>query len=270
MQISIGLREMERALLDIVFRSEKRKNILLLLHDGARGMEDIFKTLGTSRQALLPQMKILEESHLVAHYDDTYELTPVGKLIVGEMALFIDTADVFDTDIEYWGTRNLDFMPPHLFKRISELRQCKVVNPSIVESYEIDRRFYEATKRSRSHSAVTALLHPNFTEMAYELIDCGVRLDFVISRKLYDKLIRDNYSSLAGLLQNELVRIFVFPGKMDFKYVSYNDHCIMLALIRSDGSIDNSYLLCSSTDTLQWGKEFFEYYVNRSVPLTEI
>jgi predicted transcriptional regulator len=140
----------------------------------------------------------------------------------------------------------------------------------MVEAYDIDRRFYEATKKSRSHSAVTALLHPNFAEMAHELIDCRVRLNFVISRKLYDKLIRDNYSSLAQLLKNGLVQIFVFPGKMDFQYVSYNDHCIMLAPIRNDGSIDNRYLLCSSSDTLQWGREFFEHYVNRSVPLAEI
>lgn len=52
---------MEKLLLEVIFASEKRKEVLLLLQDGARGIEDILDSVGTTRTSLLPQMKILEK-----------------------------------------------------------------------------------------------------------------------------------------------------------------------------------------------------------------
>jgi predicted transcriptional regulator len=49
---------MKKPLLEIVFMSEKRKGVLLLLQDGAKEMEFLLKSLNTTRPALLPQMKI--------------------------------------------------------------------------------------------------------------------------------------------------------------------------------------------------------------------
>ena len=46
---------MKKSLIDVLFMSEKRKRVLLLLQDGTKEMEDILKSLDTTRQALLPQ-----------------------------------------------------------------------------------------------------------------------------------------------------------------------------------------------------------------------
>lgn len=71
---------MTKPLLDVLFMSEKRKNFLLFLQDGTKEMEDILKSLGTTRQALLPQIKVLQEHCLVSHSKDAYELTAIGEL----------------------------------------------------------------------------------------------------------------------------------------------------------------------------------------------
>lgn len=76
---------MKKSLLDVLFMSEKRRRVLLLLQDGTKEMEDILKSLDTTRQALLPQIRILKEHCLIDHYDDTYELTTIGKLIVDDI-----------------------------------------------------------------------------------------------------------------------------------------------------------------------------------------
>ena len=70
---------MKKTLIDVIFASEKRKAVLLLLKEEPKETQDILKSLDTTRQALLPQMKVLEEHHLVSHYNDTYELTTIGK-----------------------------------------------------------------------------------------------------------------------------------------------------------------------------------------------
>jgi predicted transcriptional regulator len=48
-------------------------------------MEVLVKALNTTRQALLPRVRTLEDHYLVSHDRDTYELTSIGKLIVDEM-----------------------------------------------------------------------------------------------------------------------------------------------------------------------------------------
>ena len=84
---------MHKPLCDVLVMSEKRKGVLLLLQDGSKEMQYILTALNTTRQALLPQTKVLEEHYLVDHYDDTYELTTIGKLIVDEMAPLVNTTE---------------------------------------------------------------------------------------------------------------------------------------------------------------------------------
>lgn len=73
---------MKKPLLGVIFESERRKKVLLLLQDGAKEMEYILSSFNTTRTALLPQMKILEEYHLISYYKDTYALNDTGKLMV--------------------------------------------------------------------------------------------------------------------------------------------------------------------------------------------
>jgi len=86
--------------------SKKRKDALLLLKDGPKETHVILNHLKTTIAALLPQMKVLEENHLVIHYDDTYDLTKIGELIVNEIEPLLATIAVLDKNIEYWGTQN--------------------------------------------------------------------------------------------------------------------------------------------------------------------
>ena len=94
--------QISKPLLDVICKSEKRKGALLLLQDGAKEMEEILKSLDTNRQALLPQIRVLEEHYLVNHQNDVYKLTTIGKLLVDEMVPLLDIIEVLDIDIDYW------------------------------------------------------------------------------------------------------------------------------------------------------------------------
>jgi predicted transcriptional regulator len=65
-------------------------------------MEEILRSLDTNRQALLPQIRVLEEHYLVNHQNDVYKLTTIGKLLVDEMVPLLDIIEVLDIDIDYW------------------------------------------------------------------------------------------------------------------------------------------------------------------------
>jgi len=261
---------MKKPLLDVIFASEKRKGVLLLLQDGAKEMEFLLQSLNTTRQALLPQIKVLEEHHLLSHYEDTYELTIIGKLIVEKMIPLLKKIEVIGNDIDYWGTHDLNFIPPHLLQRINELRECRVIKPSITELYEIDNEFHEASKRSEFHFVITTYIHPEFYRLVYEMMDNYVQMYFVIPPDLLDKLQPGRYAELIEISKSEFVHIFIYPKKIDFLFFAFNDTHSMLSLLTNNGEFDGRYLLCRYKKSLEWEKELFDYYLKDSTPITEI
>ncbi|MDD4248513.1 MAG: ArsR family transcriptional regulator, partial [Methanosarcina sp.] len=56
---------MESSLLDVLFLSEKRKNLLLLLLDGPRTIEEIKNTLDVRSSPIMTQIKIMMKQDLI-------------------------------------------------------------------------------------------------------------------------------------------------------------------------------------------------------------
>jgi predicted transcriptional regulator len=261
---------MKKALLDVIFASKKRKQALLLLKDGAREMEDLLKSLDTSRQALLPQMRILEKHSLVNHSKDSYELTVIGKLIVDEMIPLLNTIEVFDTDMDYWGTHKLDFIPRHLLNRINELADCEIITPPLTELYSIHKAINIENKISDSIYIVTSFLYPNYKQIFTETLGQKMNVYFVVSKELLDKIRNEHSENFEEFVKSKYFHFFVYKQNMDFSFFITDDHHILISLLRREGGFDNKYILCSSRSATEWGKELFEYCLEESLPITKL
>ncbi len=261
---------MKKKLLDVIFASEKRLKVLLLLQNEPKEMPFILDSLETTRTSLLPQIKILEENNLVSHKNDTYELTTIGKLLVDEMRNLLEAIDVFEFDIDYWGSHNIDFIPEDLLRRIPEMGQCNIVIPPISESHELLKDFHQSSLRSVSLSGVTTFFHPNFEALFNELMDKNVEIYTIITQPLFDKLMDQYNEECQRLLGNELFHVYLYPGQIDFLSFAYNDYYLLMSLLDKNGNFDNRHVLCSERSSLEWAKGLFEYYLERSKPVTEI
>ena len=206
---------MKKPLIEVIFASEKRKDVLLLLQDGAKKMENLLTALDTTRTALLPQMRILEEHHLVSHDNDVYELTPIGKLIVDRMSPLLRTVDALGADIDYWGNHVLDFIPPHLLERIGEIRKCTTITPPVPETHYILKKFHESSKESGVLYSINTFFHPNFIELFDDLVRNNVEIHFILSQDLLDNM-TDNYNKkFNSLINTESISKFclnLFPA----------------------------------------------------------
>jgi len=261
---------MKRALQDVVFASEKRKNILMILQEGSQNIEKLLTLLDTSRQSLLPQIKILKEHHLIDQDDDIYELTTIGKLVVDETSSAIELMGFLDADIDYWGTRNLDFIPSLLLNRIRELGNCKIVNPTLTELHEMDKEFYRAAQESEAMYGITSYFHPNFQELFNAMSEKRLKVDFIVCKDLLDKLQTDGFKDFEDLLENELFTFSVYEGKLNFMSFMFHDNHLMMHLLNKTGDFDNRYILCENGKAIKWANELFEYYKQNSKPVKSV
>jgi predicted transcriptional regulator len=233
-------------------------------------METLLESLGTIRQALLPQIRILEEHYLVAHFADVYELTIIGKLVADKMAPLLGTIGVFDSDIEYWGTHKLDFIPPRLLKKINELGKCEIIHPAITEMHEFNNEFYEHSKISGSVSRISTYFHPMYSTLYPQLMDRKVQIYLIITQEVLDKLQNQPDPSFEKLLENDLFNLFVYPEKSNLLTFAYNDYYFFMNLLKDTGEVDNREVLCSNPSAIEWGKELFNYYLQDSIPIMGI
>ncbi|MCQ6963309.1 helix-turn-helix transcriptional regulator [Methanolobus chelungpuianus] len=259
---------MKKSLLDVVFMSEKRKGVLLLLQDEAREMETLLGSLNTTRQALLPQIRVLEDHYLVSHDRDTYELTTIGKLIADEMAPLVGTLEVLDIDIDYWGTHDFDFIPPGLLKRIKELRHCAIINPHLTELYSLHKTYHKDKTTEHVHS-VGNIFYPDYQSRFTEMIDNKITIDYIISEDLLDK-IRTDHPYFRSVIKSGYFNLYVYHQKMNFLFFTFDDYHIVINPLKNNGDIDTKYMLCSTEDALRWGKDLFDHYLENSTQITDI
>ncbi len=260
----------KKTLLDVIFASDKRKNVLLMLQDGPREMKNILKSLNTTRQALLPQIRILEDHHLVSQIDDSYQLTTIGERVVDEMIPLLDTVNVLDTNSDFWGERDLDFIPPELLSRIKELGDYQINEPPISNIHELNRDFTEESARSSRMCAVTTIFHPNFVDLFALWTDNKTEITMVISRELYEKLRTHDQDDFQNLLDNEYIKFYLYDRPFNFVYFALNDSCILMTMLTKEGWYDNKELISFSDSAIEWGKDLFAYYLENSTPITKI
>ena len=256
-------------MLNVIFSSEKRKNVLLLLKDGPREMNTLLNSLKTTRTGLLPQIRILEEKQLVAKYNDTYKLTTIGKLIVDQMRVLIDTIEILDADIDYWGTHNFDFIPPDLLNRINELRHHRIIAPPITDLYSLHKTFHKDRTTEYVYS-VGNIFYPDYYPRFTEMINNKITINYIVSEGLFDKIKTEYYENVKVFLKSDYFKLYVYHKKMNFLFFTFDDYHIVINPFTKDEKFDSKYILCSTEDALEWGKDLFEHYLKDSTPITEL
>jgi predicted transcriptional regulator len=67
-----------------IFRSELMLHLILSLHEGAKPLSRLSEEIGSSANALLPKVKVLEEKGLVAREEGQVSLTPIGAVVASK------------------------------------------------------------------------------------------------------------------------------------------------------------------------------------------
>jgi predicted transcriptional regulator len=112
---------MNNSLLELIFLSKKRKDLILFLEEGPKTIEEIKEHLNASAVAVLPQLKKLRDDSLVFKTGDSYILSPLGTGVAGRMKAMVSLLNVFGNNYEFWASHAIECIPPSLRSRIGDL-----------------------------------------------------------------------------------------------------------------------------------------------------
>lgn len=261
---------MRRSLIDVIFMSEKRKNLLLLLKNGPRKMDEILEDLDVTRHAILPQIKILAENGFVVKTRDICRLTEIGEIIVEDMVPLMGTISVLEDNHQYWTEHDISPVPLHLLKRIRELHSCHVLEPDLNDMFELNRELVENALGSSYIMGATSFLHPAFPSFLLDLVENGIDVSIIMSKTALKKHIQDYQNELEVFLGSKRGKLFEYPEDLKLASLFIADQFLMMCLFDRSGNYDRKDLVFCNEAALNWGRELFEYYLLRSQPIIDL
>ncbi|MGB9940968.1 helix-turn-helix transcriptional regulator [Methanosarcina sp.] len=261
---------MELQLIDIIFFSDKRKNLLLLLKEGPKTIEEIKTALDVSSSPIMAQIRILLKEGLLVQRGDSYELSIKGKLIIPKMEPLLSTFQIFDENHDYWARQELRTLPPHLLDRIGELGSCRELLPERTHIFDYPPEIMDPLYRSRTVMEISSFFRPGYPSLYLDLAKRGIEVSLVLERPIYERLISDYTTDAEKFLNLENTRLFVCDHKIELASSIVTDRFVSLSMISKEGRYYNHEMVSFEKSALAWGQELFDYYKDMSEQVTEI
>ena len=261
---------MSSSLCDTIWLSEKRKNLLLLLMEGPRDIEQIKTSLNVTSKAMMPQIKILKKQGLILQKEDTYVLSEIGNLVVGNMLPLLNTLEVIEENKEYWASRDTSVISRELFMRLGELGECMVIEPDLNHLFDLPREFTENLIKSRCIMSSLSYYHPLYPSLYSRLAKSGAEMEIVLTKAVFERLKSDFRDELETLLNSKNTVVRICEETLQLPTIAVTEKFMYLCLFNKQGKYDHRKVMSFDESALCWGRELFMHYKELSREVVEI
>jgi predicted transcriptional regulator len=258
---------MKQCLLNLIFFSGRRKDLLLLLKEKPRDIDTIKELLKVDSSSIQPHIKKLKESCLITEKNKVYMLSEMGEVIVENMQPFLSMAELFRENPEYWLSHDLSSIPDFLLERIDELGHCELLEPDIGHLVETPKTLLENMMSSKEVLTFTAYSHPQAPSIYAELAERGVEITLCMTEKVAERLFLNYREEAEKLAQSRNSRLFILRKQAKIPSLIVTDRFLALKLLEINGKLRDQILLCFGKKAPCWGKELFSYCMEAATPL---
>jgi len=255
---------MRRSLIDITCFSEKRKRLLLLLMEGKKDIDEIKEILDETSPSILPQIKILKENGLIVQENGTYSLTRIGMLLVHMLQEVFKTFDVLEDHFDYLNEHDLNPIPKELLHHIGELNNSEYIVPSLTDAFDPFSKIKPLTKVSTWLKAFIAVYHPEYPPFASEMVSKGANISLIMTEPIFEKMKHDHPEATQILKNSENSRILIYKGEVMPSLIISSDKYFLLSLMLKTCRYDNSYLMGTKKEAIEWATKLYEWYEKKS------
>ncbi|MDI3539717.1 MAG: hypothetical protein PWQ52_840 [Methanolobus sp.] len=281
---------MRCSLLDTIFLSEKRKDLLLFLKDGSKTKEEIREHFAFPWKSMIPQIKKLLDWNLVVYENDTYSLTPTGEAIVENMQNLLMSLNIHEGNLEYWSDHDLSPIPRELLYRIGDLEQCEVLEPDLPSIFEQQEEILRRINGSNRISTFISVYHPSYFLPFSSYLERGIELNVIMTEQVYDilqddmrtdtgsshdqnplsaSLKKEYEKEIGALLSNGGSHVLIYRKDVRPVSITVTDRVLSFSLSDRNGRYTNRIIVSSTPRALKWGEDLFKYYMDRSETLNE-
>ena len=261
---------MESSLIDLVFRSDKRKNLLILLDSGSKNIDEIRDELNVTATSILPQIKKLIDGDLIVQEDRMYKLTVLGEFIVKKIKPLISALEVVEKNNCYWTGHDLNSIPRHLLERISELGDCIFIEPDLNHIYEPSQKIIDSMANAKTVSTFASYFNPAYLPLYVELGRKDAELSLNLTQSVWDHLSTEHSNMTKGIMDMDNISLYVSKEGIKISEITVTDKIMLLGLFDKNGKFDQQFIMSFEPTALKWGQELFDYIKRLSKQVNKI
>lgn len=253
-------------LINTVYLSEKRKQVLLMLMHKPATIETIKEALTGTTSAIMAQIKILFEEGLIEQNNENeYQLTFIGKIIMYKMAPAIKTLDVIEKHRKYWVSRDLSPVPDELLYRIDELGDVYVKEADLNHLFEPPAELIKSIKKSTNVRTIFSYFCPSCPNNYEFLAKKGVYYELILTESVYKRLKEEYIQQYDIMINAPSSNLYICDDRfLKLGSLSLTDDILILSFFNYLGIYDHQKLLCYEKSALDWGRYLFEYFKKHS------
>ncbi|MDR2943589.1 MAG: winged helix-turn-helix domain-containing protein [Methanosarcinales archaeon] len=256
---------MKSCLIDTIFLSDKRKNLLLLLLEGPQSSDNIKDKLGVNWGAMIPQIKKLEEWDLIESKDRVYYLTDMGHSIANNSKQLLNILCVYENNQKYWSTHDLSRIPESLRDSIGELGPCKLLESDLAHVFDANKEVVEAMIDATFCITLSNFFQPQYNKMYNTMIKNGCDLTLIYSQSVFDRILSEyvydgtSESDDIKFLDWKNTKFYVIPDGLGITEISITNDIVLLGLFDKDSRFDSRYILSYGKRSCKWGMDLFNF-----------
>lgn len=254
---------MQSELIDIVFRSQKRRDLLLLLGERPRTMEEIKILLDVSPIAILPQIKKLTDSSLVIQKNGNYELTDMGDQVFKKVQSLVNVLILLEQD-NYWLEHDLSGIPQYLLERIGDLKDCSLVKTDPSQIFEPNMELLNFFSSSRDLMIFSSIYRPEFLFLYSEPGSLESENTLIFTESVIEKILHNHEKKTKKFTTLQNTELFVCNNGVKLAELIVSDRGMMISLFDRNGRFYHDYIYCSEPQAINWATELFEFYKSRA------
>lgn len=261
---------MRQSLISLILFSDRRKDLLFLLKSKPRDIDSIKEILKVDAGSIQPHIKKMKGAGLITEENKIYSLSEIGEVVAENMLPLLNTAEVFEENIEYWQSHDLDSIPKFLLERINELGHFKVLEPDAGHLAETPKTLLENMLCSKKIMTFVSYFHPEAPFIYSKLAERGTEVTLCITQNVAERLFSSSYrEETLKLLRAKNSKVFLLRKQASVPSIIVTDCFLTFKLYEIDGKLRDQMVLSFEEKALCWGKELFQYCIKAAEPLSE-
>lgn len=255
-------------LLDILAKSEYRKNVLFLLLDNPKTLSEIKEFFDVKSPEIIPRLNELEDGGVILKQNGLYSITPFGKVLAKKYKPFLDTIKSMESNKEFWEEHDISIIPEELLNKINKLKDCHVKR---LNSCKIDgshTEFLENTENASSFWGITSVLKQPWVTLFEKLSKFMIPIEIIVTQEIYEEIKLCYSESLEEGLKNPNAHLYISDSPLK---IGVSAVCgpgwqfFSMALHTKTGIYDNNNDLQGyDPESFEWGEELFMYYKGKA------
>jgi predicted transcriptional regulator len=247
------------SIIELVCRSEKRKNLLVYLKDGPRNLAAIKEALDVTSTGVLPQIKLLKDNDIVVQKDDEYELSIFGNIVVQKILPVFKLTRMLEKNPEYWFSRDISTLPMKFMERLGDLGDSEVIEPDINSLFDPPQELIDHLLVSQHVTTITSYFHPYYVKHFVGLAKKSVGINLILTNDVYERIVEDYEEEAEVFFGMDNTSIYIYEGDLPVVSMVCADGFFLLSLFNKKGIYDHNKLISTSEEAIRWGHDLFEY-----------